>query len=195
MSTSVRTAKLRVRDDGAIEVIGNVVGNVRGLPAIGTFVGPRVRVGIASTLGVMTDVVMPDDAPIGRVSERTVSRSRNPGLGHGDVLFRYVTETGAAEGVHATSSAGASGALVYRAPMAGRFYRKASPDKPSLVEVGEVVDRGRALGLVEVMKTFHRLAYGGDALPPRVRVTRALVEDGADIAEGDALFELEPVSG
>lgn len=192
---SAKTLRIRTREDGVVEVLSVAVGAVRNLPAVGVAVGPRSRVGEVSTLGTMASLELPKDAPEGRIAERAVGRSTSVGVGHGDVLFRYTT--GVTEhGADARAAAGASsGALVYRAPMAGRFYRKASPDKPSLIEVGDVVEAGRALGLVEVMKTFHRVGYGGETLPPRAKITRALVEDGSDIAEGDALFELEAVSG
>ena len=41
-----------------------------------------------------------------------------------------------------------------RAPMVGTFYRAPSPDAPSFVEVGSVVDPGQPLCVIEVMKLF-----------------------------------------
>jgi 3-methylcrotonyl-CoA carboxylase beta subunit len=82
--------------------------------------------------------------------------------------------------------------LVFRAPLAGRVYFRPSPDKPSFVEVGGFVERGMAVCLLEVMKSFNRVAYGGASLPERARVVRLLVEDGADVDAGTPLLELEP---
>jgi acetyl-CoA carboxylase biotin carboxyl carrier protein len=44
-----------------------------------------------------------------------------------------------------------------------------------------------------VMKTFHRVTYGGPEVPPRARVTALLVADGADVNAGDPLLALEPI--
>ena len=41
-----------------------------------------------------------------------------------------------------------------RSQLPGVFYRKPSPDEPNYKEVGDSVDVGEAIGLVEVMKTF-----------------------------------------
>ena len=44
------------------------------------------------------------------------------------------------------------------------------------------------------MKTFSRVTYGGqEGLPTRARIVAVVVEDGADVERGQALFELEAV--
>jgi acetyl-CoA carboxylase biotin carboxyl carrier protein len=52
---------------------------------------------------------------------------------------------------------------------------------------------GVTVCLLEVMKTFHRVTYGGADVPPRARVRELLVADGADVNQGDALLALEPI--
>jgi biotin carboxyl carrier protein len=42
------------------------------------------------------------------------------------------------------------------------------------------------------MKTFTRVQYGGAGLPERARVVAVLANDGDDVEQGSALFELEP---
>lgn len=42
-------------------------------------------------------------------------------------------------------------------PLPGTFYRKPAPDAADYVRVGERVDVGAVLGLVEVMKQFSEL--------------------------------------
>jgi acetyl-CoA carboxylase biotin carboxyl carrier protein len=41
------------------------------------------------------------------------------------------------------------------APMSGVFYRAASPDSPPYVEVGQPVEPGETVGLIEAMKLFN----------------------------------------
>jgi acetyl-CoA carboxylase biotin carboxyl carrier protein len=43
---------------------------------------------------------------------------------------------------------------VVSSPMVGIFYRAADPDSPPYVEVGQQVEAGATVGLVEVMKMF-----------------------------------------
>jgi acetyl-CoA carboxylase biotin carboxyl carrier protein len=47
------------------------------------------------------------------------------------------------------------------------------------------------VALLEVMKTFNRVQYGGSGLPERARVLRVVPSDGDDLAAGDAILELE----
>lgn len=49
------------------------------------------------------------------------------------------------------------GQAAVTAPMVGTFYRQPSPDSPPFVEVGQRVDVGDALCLVEVMKLYTTL--------------------------------------
>jgi acetyl-CoA carboxylase biotin carboxyl carrier protein len=44
---------------------------------------------------------------------------------------------------------------VVRAPMVGTFYSSPSPDKPSFVSVGQAVQAGETLGIIEAMKMFN----------------------------------------
>ena len=39
-------------------------------------------------------------------------------------------------------------------PLPGIFYRKPGPDKDPFVEVGDTVEVGQTIGLVEIMKQF-----------------------------------------
>jgi len=80
--------------------------------------------------------------------------------------------------------------LVFRAPTSGRFYGRSAPDKPPFVTDGTELVQGATICLLEVMKTFHRVTYGGPGLPDTARVTRVLVAEGADVNGGDPLLAL-----
>jgi acetyl-CoA carboxylase biotin carboxyl carrier protein len=84
-----------------------------------------------------------------------------------------------------------AGALVFRAPLSGRFYARPGPDKPTFVKAGDEVATGQTVGLLEVMKTFNRLIYGGEGLPARARIKAVLPQDESDLDQGDAILELE----
>src|SRR5262249_25940971 len=91
----------------------------------------------------------------------------------------------------AAQTATATG-LVFRAPTSGRFYTRPSPDKPPFVEAGTKLVAGSPICLLEVMKTFHRVTYGGAGLPETAKVSAVLVADGADVNVGDPLLALTP---
>lgn len=86
----------------------------------------------------------------------------------------------------------ASGALAFRAPMSGRYYARPSPDAEPLVSLGDVIEAGRTVAILEVMKTFNRVQYGGAGLPERAKVVAIVPKDGDDVNAGDPLLELAP---
>jgi len=128
----------------------------------------------------------------GFVASSPPARRKLP-VAYGDVLFELHRAT---DSVGFTASEAADGAeaeagLVLRAPQAGRFYRRSSPDSPVFAEDGEDIQVGKTLGLLEVMKTFNPVKYqalGG--LPAQAQIVRFLVEDSADVEEGQALIEV-----
>ena len=124
---------------------------------------------------------------------RLFAHEREPNVDYGARLLELLPLEGAAADASA-SQAGASAAtgLVFRAPMSGRFYLRPGPDKPAFAELGATLTRGHTVCLLEVMKTFNRLALSGDYLPERVRVVQVVPADGEDVTRGDVLLRLSP---
>ncbi|ANM32047.1 hypothetical protein ABI59_03000 [Acidobacteria bacterium Mor1] len=75
-----------------------------------------------------------------------------------------------------------------RAPTDGVFYRRPSPDAPAFVEAGQRVRGGQPVGLVEVMKTFNQVRYGGDDLPDEAEVVEIRADDGQEVQAGQVLI-------
>ena len=73
-------------------------------------------------------------------------------------------------------------------PFVGTFYRSASPDSPSFLDVGQVVKKGQVLCIVEAMKLMNEI----EAEQPG-RLIEALVQNGSPVEYGEPLFRLEPV--
>ena len=70
--------------------------------------------------------------------------------------------------------------------MLGVFYRRPGPDQPPLAEPGQPVEAGQAIGLIEVMKTYH------DVTAPRAGVlSEFLVEDAAFVEYGAPIARLQ----
>ncbi|WEX07219.1 acetyl-CoA carboxylase [Chelativorans sp. AA-79] len=73
-----------------------------------------------------------------------------------------------------------------RAPMPGVFYRKPSPDSPPFKADGEDVASGDAVGLIEVMKSFHEVTASVSG-----RSIHFLLDDAEAVMAGQVIAELE----
>jgi acetyl-CoA carboxylase biotin carboxyl carrier protein len=78
-----------------------------------------------------------------------------------------------------------AGLIAVRAPMVGTFFRRPAPDQPPLVEVGQRVEAGQPLCLIEVMKLFATVEA-----PAAGIVEAVLAEDGGLIEYDQPLFAL-----
>lgn len=170
------------------------VGVVRPTAAPGSLVGPGTVVAILEALGETTLLV----APPGVAGTVQPHDGAEQAVGFGDVFAAlHPLSGGELPAAAAASPAASDGALVVRAPQVGRFYHRPSPDQPAYVKPGDVIESGKTLGLIEVMKTFFQVRYGDPGqsvgLPNPAKVVAYRVEDGAEVAEGDPILEVEPL--
>ncbi len=78
------------------------------------------------------------------------------------------------------------GRVAVVAPTVGVFYRAAAVDAPPLVEVGDHVDVGQPIGLLEAMKVFSEILSDHAGT-----VTEIIARNGALVREGDPLLYLK----
>ena len=76
---------------------------------------------------------------------------------------------------------------VVKSPMVGTFYRSASPGAKPFVEVGDAVQQGDVLCIVEAMKLMNEIEADVAGT-----ISAILVEDGAPVEYGQALFKITP---
>jgi acetyl-CoA carboxylase biotin carboxyl carrier protein len=74
---------------------------------------------------------------------------------------------------------------VVTSPFVGTFYRKPNPDSPNYVTMGEKVDKGRVLCIVEAMKLMNEIEADVAGT-----ITAILVEDGQAVEYGQPLFKI-----
>ena len=72
------------------------------------------------------------------------------------------------------------------APLLGSFYRQATPGSEPFVRVGEQVEKGQVVGLIEAMKIFNEIQA-----EVRGRVHAILVEDGAFVEADQRLIAID----
>jgi|TARA_B110000503_G_scaffold63628_1_gene100337 acetyl-CoA carboxylase biotin carboxyl carrier protein len=70
-------------------------------------------------------------------------------------------------------------------PLPGTFYRKAAPDQPPFKEIGDSVEVGDLIGLIEVMKSFHEVRADRGGL-----ITGFPIEDEEPVMAGQPLVDL-----
>lgn len=77
---------------------------------------------------------------------------------------------------------------VIKAPLVGTFYRRPSPNEDPYVEVGDRVEKGDIVCLIEAMKVMNELKTDQAGT-----VEKVLVEDGKPVEYGQPLIVLQPV--
>jgi acetyl-CoA carboxylase biotin carboxyl carrier protein len=187
---------VRVAPDpsGRLRVLAPGVGWWSRHPHPGALLGPGSALGIFSCLNRTFVLVLPDGAA-GRATA-SLPRDRAVAVEYAQVLFEMSPvgpgEIGevAADAValghpsHAGLPEGTRGVL---APTDGFFYRRPSPEARPFVEVGDRVRAGQPVGLVEVMKTFNQILYGGPGFPEEAEVIEVRAADGKEVHAGEIL--------
>jgi oxaloacetate decarboxylase alpha subunit len=82
------------------------------------------------------------------------------------------------------------GMIRIEAPMVGTFFRAPEPGAAPFVEVGDPVEPGQTLCILEAMKLMNEVKADMEAI-----VRRICVENAEPVEYGQLLFELEPVNG
>ncbi|MGE6329461.1 acetyl-CoA carboxylase biotin carboxyl carrier protein [Psychrobacter pacificensis] len=75
------------------------------------------------------------------------------------------------------------------APMLGTFYRRSEPDADEFVSIGDQVEVGQTLCIIEAMKMMHEVKAETACI-----IQDILIEEGDIVEYGQALFVTEPVS-
>ncbi|GAV89208.1 Biotin_lipoyl domain-containing protein [Cephalotus follicularis] len=74
-----------------------------------------------------------------------------------------------------------------KCPMAGTFYRSPAPSEPPFVKVGDKVQKGQVLCIIEAMKLMNEIEADQSGT-----VVEILVEDGKPVSVDMHLFIIEP---
>jgi len=79
------------------------------------------------------------------------------------------------------------GLLEIKSPIVGTFYRSSSPDKPPFAKVGDAVEKGGTVCIVEAMKLFNEIESEVSGT-----IVKVMVEDAAPVEYDQVLFLVDP---
>ena len=77
----------------------------------------------------------------------------------------------------------------FKAPMIGTFYKAPNPDTPPFVQVGDQIQQGQKLCVIEAMKLFNEIE--ADIAGTIIKV---LIDDASPVEYDQPLFLIEPQS-
>jgi acetyl-CoA carboxylase biotin carboxyl carrier protein len=75
-----------------------------------------------------------------------------------------------------------------KAPMVGTFYRSPSPEVAPYVDVGQSIEPGQIICIIEAMKLMNEIKS-----EIRGKITEILVENAEPVEFGQSLFLVEPL--
>ncbi len=80
-----------------------------------------------------------------------------------------------------------SNLIEIKSPMIGTFYRSSTPEKPPFVKVGDSINVGSVLCIVEAMKLFNEIESEVNGT-----IVKILVENASPVEYDTPLFLVEP---
>jgi acetyl-CoA carboxylase biotin carboxyl carrier protein len=135
------------------------------------------RVRIRRTFGTTTDVVVPHvAAPVSQPSEpaphptpHAVAASHGSGE-HGGAAVAAAADT-----------------IIVKSPIVGTYYDSPTPGSPPFVKVGDAIEPGQVLCIIESMKLMNEIEAEVAGT-----IMSKLTENGRPVEYGEALFGVRP---
>ena len=77
--------------------------------------------------------------------------------------------------------------ITIKAPMIGTFYRAAGPGKPVFANVGDTIEKGKPICIIEAMKLFNEIESEVTG-----KIVKVLVDDAKPVEYDQPLFLVDP---
>ena len=74
----------------------------------------------------------------------------------------------------------------FKSPMVGTFYRKPSPDEAAFVQIGDQVNKGDVLCIIEAMKVMNEIQSDVSG-----EIVDICAQDGDSVEYGQSLFKIK----
>lgn len=75
-----------------------------------------------------------------------------------------------------------------KSPMVGTFYRSPNPEAPAYVEVGQVIEPGQVICIIEAMKLMNEIKS-----EIKGKILEILVDNAEPVEFGQSLFLIDPL--
>ena len=75
-----------------------------------------------------------------------------------------------------------------KAPMVGTFYRAPSPEAPAYVEIGQIIEPGQIICLIEAMKLMNEIKS-----EIKGKIMEILADNAEPVEFGQPMFLIEPL--
>lgn len=118
------------------------------------------------------------------VTTQYVQPITQPQVIHTAVAPEQVAPQPAAEIAPVISSS--ANTKIIKSPMIGTFYRRPSPDKEVFVKVGDSINKGDTVCIIEAMKLFNEIEAEVSG-----KIVKVLVDDSTPVEYDQPLFEVE----
>ncbi len=102
--------------------------------------------------------------------------------------YSIETQIVAKSGSEGEKALGISSRKEIKSPMVGTFYRSPSPEAPSFVEIGQTVEIGQVVCIVEAMKLMNEIKS-----EVRGKIVEVHIENAQAVEFGQTLFSVEPL--
>ena len=99
-----------------------------------------------------------------------------------------VSEAGRPREVLEPVEKGALKSVEIKAPMVGTFYRAPSPETPPYAEVGQVIEAGQVICIIEAMKLMNEIKS-----EIKGKILEILVDNAEPVEFGQPMFLIEPL--
>lgn len=180
-----------------ISVRAPMVGIYGRMPVINSLVTEHSDLGRITSLRSEFQLVFP--SPVKGKIIRLTHRDKMVRVEYGQELFQVETKIKSSSPskkkppASGTPQPAEGDGHTVRAFTTGIFYLKPSPDSPPFITKDQVIQKGKILGLIEVMKTFNQIVFQGI---PGINVSDWIVREifrgnGEEVKLGDPLFLLE----
>jgi len=129
--------------------------------------------------------------PAGKVKEQVVVQTAAPAIQAAPAPVIVQAAPAAVEAPKAEEKTVATNNdakyVTIKSPMIGTFYRSSSPDKPPFVNVGDDVNSGQPVCIIEAMKLFNEIES-----EIKGKIVKVLVNDASPVEYDQPLFLVDP---
>jgi len=95
--------------------------------------------------------------------------------------------TSASSAAPADATPAEEGLLEVKSPIVGTLYRSSTPEKPPFVKVGDTIEVGQVVCIVEAMKLFNEIESEVAG-----KVVKVIAEDASPVEYDQVLFLVDP---